>query len=262
MTNLSVFLTSVLDEMFDGLQQKLRLDLQIARKKYSQSTDIGTEYEMAIRDVLGRHLPAWVSVGQGEIIDSGGQRSRQTDIVIANEDQPFRVGGSEPCIYLIEGVAAAGEAKSRLTSGNLDEALRNSSQFKLLRPLTPTGTVIRSNPSDLKRFIERPPWFIIADSSDITLERIREKAEAHIGGKGWDINQTLDAVFVLDRGYVINFGDGHGTIGFRRQDGSVQQGWGTIEDPKSVLATLIVWLSACMPKMNMLDPIIGAYCKK
>jgi hypothetical protein len=46
------------------------------------------------------------------VIDFRGNRSSQTDVVVADEEQPFQVDES-PQLFIIEGVAAAAEVKRR-----------------------------------------------------------------------------------------------------------------------------------------------------
>ncbi len=60
----------------------------------------GSGAEDAFRDFLSRHLPRRFDVGHGEVVDTHGARSGQVDVLIINEDQPFRHGG-RPGLYLV-----------------------------------------------------------------------------------------------------------------------------------------------------------------
>jgi hypothetical protein len=50
--------------------------------------DKGSEYEAAFRSVVAGVFPSTWKVGEGEIIDPHGNRSPQTDVVIARPTQP------------------------------------------------------------------------------------------------------------------------------------------------------------------------------
>ena len=70
---------------------RLRISLAEARAKLSQSGDRGDVNEAAVREFLREHLPPKYRIGQGEVIDAAGRLSRQVDVVVADEEQPFRV---------------------------------------------------------------------------------------------------------------------------------------------------------------------------
>ena len=51
------------------------------------------------------HLPKRLEVGNGEIVDSNGQRSRQTDVIIVSEDGMPRMYRFDPILpyYILPG---------------------------------------------------------------------------------------------------------------------------------------------------------------
>lgn len=104
-------------------QARLLADLEEARSKFAQGTDRGTAgFEVPCREFLRKHLPRRLAVGQGEVIDSEGRESGQTDVVILDDDHPFDVDPDRPSLAFIEFVAAAGELKTTLTSDSLKDA--------------------------------------------------------------------------------------------------------------------------------------------
>jgi hypothetical protein len=98
---------------------------------------------------------------------TGGNRSNQTDVVVTDEEQPFQVDES-PQLFIIEGVAAAAEVKTKLTAQELRDCLRKAERFKALEALLGKATTLpsptrRGNPnSDLLRFYRRRPFFVFA----------------------------------------------------------------------------------------------------
>jgi len=77
-------------------------------------------------------------------------------------------------------------------------------------------------------------------------------------GKIYEINQMLDAVFVLGRGWTINFGDGCGSFKFTNMQGHDMTGWITKETP-NVLFDLMGWLSCVMPVRTSCSAILPLY---
>ena len=94
----------------------------------------GDARESFIRDVLKRFLPNNISVGSGQVIDACGGISKQIDLIIYRNDFPtLRTFGSAD-VYLIEGVIATVEVKSKLDSDSLVQALDNGKSVRNLKP--------------------------------------------------------------------------------------------------------------------------------
>jgi hypothetical protein len=106
-------------EMLAAKEAELRAKLVAARARLQHHGNRGDAAEVAVRDLLSDHLS--IDVGQGEIIDTNGTRSRQIDVIVATDDHPFRVPASIPGLYIVEGVYAAGEIKTVLTTTELDD---------------------------------------------------------------------------------------------------------------------------------------------
>jgi hypothetical protein len=105
------------------VEQQMRSELAKARATFAHNAYRGDEGEAAFRSVLRQFLPRRFELGHGEVIDSFGWRSAQTDVVIANEDHPFIFSPDKPGLFLIEGVSAAGEVKAVLTRQKLADSL-------------------------------------------------------------------------------------------------------------------------------------------
>jgi hypothetical protein len=245
-------------QAINAQQARLLADLQSARSRFAQGTDRGTAgFEVPFREFLAAHLPRRLAVGQGEVIDSAGRESTQTDVLILDEDHPFYVDPDRPSLAFIEFVAAAGELKTRLTSEGLRETLEKSVRFKALRAEELQGAMLSSTPSDRSRFVDHRPYFLVAAESELKLETVAERVRASdLDTEG----QIVDAVYLLDRGWIVNFGDGQGSFQFVTPANQSVQAWVTRAiEPGEVLFDFFVWLSAAMPRLLRLRSPLMKY---
>jgi hypothetical protein len=214
--------------------------------------DRGDDVEGAFRLFLREHLSPRFRVGHGEVIDTMGRRSLQTDVLVADEEQPFRVDDN-PQLLIIEGVAAGAEVKAKLTITELADAIEKGRRFKELEAIPGKWIAFASETSkhgkpnsDLIRFYRHRPYILFAyesDVADVTLMRQLDEAEEASS------LPPLDAVFILSRGLTVNLWDGQGSLGFQTLDGQVITNWLPWEaDPAKVLPTLLFWLHAVMPR--------------
>lgn len=252
--------------MFESIEQQMALVLPHARGTYVHHGLFGDSVEESFRAALGTHLPRYLVVGIGEVIDLRGTRSSQTDVIVANDEQPFRYEQDKAGIYLLEGVSAAGEVKSKLTTAELDDCLAKGTQFKKLRSDNRTVSMIHgATNSDIRRFHRCPPHFVFAFESNVApqtlINRLAAAPEVVAADGTGNPLPPIDAVFVLGKGMAINYGDGGGTVAYTIDDGPSAEsvvGWLWQEEP-SVLATFMFWLSGVMPKMSHSASITAQY---
>lgn len=244
-----------------SVENQMKEKLKEIRTTFTHPGDKGTGVEDSFRKFFRNYLPRRMEVGCGEIIDLKGGRSNQTDVIIVNEDHPFTFTQDLPGLFFIEGVCAAGEVKINLTSEELLKSIENSCQFKKLEMYLGKGSTALINRSDQDRFYKCLPWFLVAFESQLTLSSIRSKIIEFEKNNKIKPNRLVDALFILDRGWIINFGDGNGSFQFRTPDGKSVKGW-VYKDSKSVLFDLLGWLSIVMPKMFRYEPILAKYIMK
>jgi hypothetical protein len=106
-------------------------------KGQGASANLGHNRELFCDKFLRHILPPKLTLRNGEIWDSQGNRTGQLDIVILRDDTPsLTFGGivSGADTYLVEGVFGVIEVKSNLTRDKLQEALTTLKRVKLLRP--------------------------------------------------------------------------------------------------------------------------------
>ena len=254
-----------LASMLAGVERKLIASLEESRASFQHAGLRGDAVEASLREMLDSRLPRYLTVGTGEVIDSKDARSGQTDVVIANVDQPFRAGRDEAGVFLIEGVAAAGEVKSRLTTHELDDSIAKGSRFKRLRNGHLNNDMISTNQVDRQRFYECPPYFLVAFESVVNTDTLMTQLNnASLvlpeNGQG-DGLPALDAVFVLGKGCAINYAAG-GCLVFQYTNGPLAGqtaiGWSWM-DREAVLVDFFLWLSATMPRVQRFGSIAIPY---
>ncbi len=246
-----------LSALFRRLERELRGCLDRTR---------GESPASLVRQFLNGHLPKHLTVGTGDVLDRDGTRSNRIDVVVANEDQPFRCGINQSNLFVIEGVVAAGEVRHALDAAGLDEAIDAGRRFKKLRNRYCTSDATFSNSSDVARFYECPPFFLIASELSMAVEPLLSRlagatAQRSATGGGTAL-APIDAVFVLGQGCAIDTGDGTGSVAYvRTVDGDRTvpvMGW-VWQWTEQVLVDLLLWLGATMPRVRRLNSVAGYY---
>jgi hypothetical protein len=239
----------------------LRAALDRARGEFEHRGLRGDALERSARELLGKRLPSRFRVGTGEVIDRYGGRSSQLDVVVLTEDQPFVHPSDESGTYLVEGVAAIGEVKTRLDGAALDDILAKGGRVRTLRPTHLQGDEIFTNPSDRARFIDSTAYFALAMESALRPETLldRLRSAEGVANDNGAVLARLDALFVVGQGVYYNFGDGQGSHQFV-VDGEQVGGWiGPFEG--SALVDLFVWLNAVAPRINRRQSVMPLYLR-
>ncbi|WP_306120434.1 MULTISPECIES: DUF6602 domain-containing protein [unclassified Roseitalea] len=187
-------------------QQRLLTDqLNAARRKFSQSGNRGDHLEDAFRSFLNDHTPSSLTVGTGEVVSLDGydnhRVSRQLDVVVNTRNQPFRNDVNEAGVYLIEGVAAAGEVKSVLNSSMIETELLKSSQFRSLIAKPVSNLIAVRNPDTWESYYcFYRPYFLLCLESKLPWQRVAISILECIR----DTRRIpIDAVFFLDSGMIF-----------------------------------------------------------
>lgn len=234
--------------------ERLRISLAEARAKLSQSGDRGDVNEAAVREFLREHLPPKYRIGQGEVIDAAGRLSRQVDVVVADEEQPFRVDDAVQ-LMIIEGVVAAAEVKTTLTTTELRECLEKGRRFKSLEAIPGKSTMLAPPQingnlnSDLVRFYQWRPFFVFAHEGTIKNDTLMEILSEEERSRERGVVPALDAVCVLDKGFAMNLWDGNSAFTIRSPETQeLITGWFWFDSPDHALLWLLEWLHTTMPR--------------
>lgn len=145
----------------------------------------GTEREFFIHHVLSNLIAPPFRIGNGDITDSSGRRSGQSDVVIeyGNSLSFPMILPNAPRLYLAEGVCAVIEIKSDLSS-QWEEVIRS---HKALAPLEREFASVYFSIGEISKKI---PHFAVGYRGWKKQETIKEKLE----------EQKLDGILVLDTG--------------------------------------------------------------
>lgn len=115
-----------------------RSQAKLLHSQYESSTtshkgDTGANREEILTRWLEQHLPNATSpkIG-GQIIDSTGHITGQVDVVLYNDNAP-KFGGNPKSYYFAEGIIAAIQVKSKLTSNALTLAVNNLETVRVCR---------------------------------------------------------------------------------------------------------------------------------
>ncbi|MCD4751474.1 MAG: hypothetical protein K8R40_00190 [Anaerolineaceae bacterium] len=181
-------------------QTELLLSMYENSKQQKASYNLGINRENILNNFLSGNLPNRLKFVNGEIIDSKGTHSGQIDIIIFRDDTPsLNFFGSNT--YIIEGVLAVVEVKSKLTRKSLNSAINTLKKVEVLEPkhhgMSLVGPIINQNDeNDMKRkVIECPLRMIFAYESaswDLILNEI-DKNQA---------SELIDYIGVLNRGAI------------------------------------------------------------
>lgn len=239
--------------MMNGLireERLLRLELDYARQKFEHAGIKGGTVEAAFRDFLGRYLPAHNQVGHGEVFNIDGLRSKQTDLVVTNEHHIALTSdwGSAQS-FIVEAVQCAAEIKSTIrdVSRDLRDYFEKARRFKNLLVNPDAVQLLEGD----RRFGWRKPYFGFAFESKVGLPRILQELRAWNEELRPVERPAIDGLFVLDRGAILDVGDGQGRLyalspSGRRLTGYVESTGGK----NTVLADLLTWMLVTMPKVH------------
>ena len=172
------------------------------RESFTHGGNRGGEGEATVREFLRKHLPLYFGVGHGEVFNKDGRRSRQTDVVVTNQDHPPLFSDWERAnTYIIEGVAAV---KTALVGGQPEGPFKKGQAFKSILVEPQTQSMIFGTAEDITRFVNRRPYFAFFFESKLSLDRIKQTLEE------WDSETreierpSIDAAFILDRGSLVS----------------------------------------------------------
>ncbi len=149
-------------------------------------------------------------------------------------------------------MACAGEIKTCLISKDLDPAIQNCQRYKRLTPKLPKGTTTQGSDEDLARFVNHRPYFIFAFESQLTLVTIRKTLTDNYSQKQVPIVEQIDAVFCLDRGALLNFGEGRGALKYSTKTSDSVPGFViTRSGGDGTLVDVMSWLSVSMLRIQL-----------
>jgi hypothetical protein len=250
--------TTLLRDRLAIAESQMKTRLAQARATFAHSGIKGDHAEEAVREFLRQYMPRSYSIGTGEVIDSHGHRSAQTDVVITSEVHPFTFNEQEPGLFFVEGVCAGAEVKSALTRSQLRTSIQSAKTWKSLVAEPGKGTTAHASDEDLDRFFRTPPYFLLAFESQLSLDAIADELQAAGSYASEPAVRQIDALFVLDRGALIDVGRGESAMKLLAADGSALKGW-CRPASDTVLFDALRWLTIVMPRTYRYEPVLPLY---
>lgn len=205
MTKKPVGATS-LGEILKTAEDQLWVDFNRAGA-FKHRGNIGTTRELGLVAFLNAKLPSRFKAASGEIVDIGGTRSAQTDVIVydAHANAPFVIEDDGRVLIGAEAVLAVIEVKSTLTRNEIIKVIGGVKKIRRLRPwgqewarYRPRGTAADEGPrcfSSVLAFrtnLGRKEW------SGKELGRIREECTKELLPA-----EHIDRIAVLSRGLVL-----------------------------------------------------------
>ncbi|MGW2093267.1 DUF6602 domain-containing protein [Promicromonospora sukumoe] len=178
---------SIVEKYWHGVLSRLQIEVNTFNELIGHAGEMGRENEQSLARILENLLPPSLGVGTGIIIDSHGNRSKQTDIIVFDRSaQPQIMAQTSQMIFPIEVVRCAIEIKTTLRASDVDDLAK---KCKSLRDLSPIANH------------EMPKYLLFA----YTCDSVPTQAE-RLGKLEGD--EAPDAFCVVDPGII---GRPHGT---------------------------------------------------
>ena len=110
------------------------------------------------------------------------------------------------------------------------------------------------------RFVARRPYFLFAFESRLTGATVRQRIMAWNTKNNMDVSLQIDAVYILDKENIVNFGNGDGMLQYITADGELRPGYVVQQGAQfPTLVSFLGWASATMPRLNLPKLPILAY---
>lgn len=157
----------------------------------------GRVREIVTGQLLSIVLPSQFKIGTGKIVDCNGAQSAETDVVVYNDSLlPSILYSERDGIFPVEACFLAMEVKSRLTAGELDDAIAKAAR---LRSLSYQSGMFNDEHEALPHELTPAINALFAFKSDLTgkseLDRYAER------DPDWKSNPLLRAICVAGHGY-------------------------------------------------------------
>jgi hypothetical protein len=251
----------LLDDRFSDIDQALRKKLQGARISTTHMGVRGDELGGALGEVILDHLVECASFYEKcEVTDTHGNRSNEVDLIFLNRFHPKFLLKDRPRAFFIEGAIAAAEVKTSLDKPLTIDCLEKARTFKRLLARVEGRDLQAHNveAEDWSRYLLRRPFFAFAYEDTRTLGVVQQNVEEWVRANSVPEEEQIDAIFILNKGVIVNLGSGSGVVEMKDTNGDLVSGFARAET-LAVFSQLITWLSQVCPSFAALHPILLRY---
>lgn len=194
------------EKLFEASSSKMKLRLAEIRAALNHRGLKGCANEAILSEWLEQYLPRNISVCTGEIIDSDGNRSRQSDVIVFDTaTAPRFLTSGDTNVLPIECVYSVFEVKTYLNKSEIEAAFANMCSLKELKKIAYFPTTVTTTKSLYGKISERWPvnFFLFAfesDGLDTILTHVKDLNSKQ------PLDKRIDMVCVLDKGLIVNTG--------------------------------------------------------
>ncbi len=162
---------SLLQTCYEGVLKRLKAEVELLNAIIPHSVTKGSQNEEALKNTIRNFIPKKYSIGQGIIIDSFGNASKQIDLIIYDSYiYPSLFSQASTSLYPVETVVAAIEVKTFLGQEQLKKTAENTKSIMALKHYVNSLTINQPNPDTpllIKSYPTRPPLsFLFAFHQD------------------------------------------------------------------------------------------------
>ena len=239
--------THAFDGHFDSYQRRLSDDFSRLRQSLTSSAAKGARNEQLVADFFSRHFPSAFVLTRAQIVDADGRISLELDVCVCNDDQPFQPDSTD--VLIAEGVDFVVEVKARLDGGEIRRIVDNCRSVKKLIRRFEAGSLTMAWPDDIPYRVERIPYFALAFESQLDLITVRDRLFDEL--KDVPFEHQPDALFIIDRGGIINQREGRG-VGWK-EDETTLKGLCSSEFGADTVMELMRFVYLMVPRIHRND---------
>jgi hypothetical protein len=247
---------NLLDAHFAGVDGLLRRKLRAIRSATRHKGGRGDDLAKVLGENVQKHLVDCSSFHERcEVRDSRDRVSNQVDLVFLNRFHPTFSLQEPPRLFLIEGVMAAAEVKTVLNKPRTIECLESARSFKRLQAKVDGRDLGEHNieVDDWPRFLFSRPFFAFAYEDTRSLNAIAQNIQDWTTENHVPAEQQIDALFVLNRGIILNLGPNLSV--FKDDSGDPMTGL-VSKETAVIFSQLMLWLATIGPVFRTLHPIL------
>ena len=231
----------------------LNIEFDKIKSIFGDSDVKGGQNEKVIAEFIRRNYNSnFISIGV-EILDSEGNSTDEIDIGVANQYQPFSSEFGQP--MLAEGVDFVIQVKKTITSQEIPRIIKNCQSLKKIRRKHNDTDQVFGKLEDFEYLVDRIPYLVVSADSQLTLETIAEKLTTEYNNK--DFEYQPDIIFVLNRGFIINFREGKGQAWVINNKKFV--GFCVVHSTDKTLFELVRYIHSYIPKIERLIHPLNNY---
>jgi len=197
-------------ELFEEVANKMRADVEAARKALTHSGLKGAQFEEVFRRFLRDYLPAALDISTGQIVDSTGAISRQLDVIISDSARtPILYRSSQARVVPAECVYTVIEVKAHLDTRDLDEALTNMDSVRSLQKRAyysdPDPVIVRTVSVYGKEWSIWPIQYFLFAYDSISVQSLAQHLITRYRETSAPSERRIDMICVLDKGVICNY---------------------------------------------------------